>query len=112
MMQTFSENDWIANFRVSKETFMYICSKLKPIIKRRDTQLRKAISVEHRVAMTLWCLATPCEYRTVGHLFGVARYTVCVIVHDTCKAINVVFSKDFIVFPSDSQLDNVMQGFK
>ena len=36
----------------------------------------------------------------------------CVIVHDTCKAINVVFSKDFIVFPSGSELDNVMQGFK
>ena len=41
-----SENDWIANFRGSKEIIMYICSKLKPI---RDTQ---AISVEHRVAMT------------------------------------------------------------
>ena len=51
---------------------MYICSKLEPIIKRTDTRLRKAIGVEHRVAMTPWYLATLCEYRTGGHLFGVA----------------------------------------
>ena len=90
---------------------MYICNKLKPIIRRKDTKLRKAISVEHRVAMTLWCLATPCEYRTVGHLLGVARCTVCVIVHDTCKAICLTFS-EFIAFPTGPELDIVMEGFK
>ena len=74
--------------------------------------MRRSISVEHRVAITLWCLATPCEYRTVGHLFGVARCTVCVIVHDTCNAINSVFSKDFVCFPVESQLTEVIDGFK
>ena len=111
-MQTFSADDWIANFRVSKETFMYICTKLRPIIERQDTRMRHSICVAHRVGITLWCLATPCEYRTIGHLFGVARCTVCVIVHDTCRAINTVFSKEFIVFPSGDQLREVIEGFK
>ena len=86
--------------------------KLKPIIKRTDTQLRTPISVEHRVAMTLLCLATLCEYRTVGHLFGVARCTVSVFVHDICKAINLVFSTDFIVFPSGSELVMLCKALK
>ena len=30
-------------------------------------------SVEQRVAIAIWCLAMPCEYQTIGHLFGVAR---------------------------------------
>lgn len=49
--------------------------------------MHRSISVEQRVAITLWCLATPAEYRTVAHLFGVARSTVCEIVHETCETI-------------------------
>ena len=45
------------------------------------------MSLERRVAITLWVLATTSEYRTVGHLFGVARNTVSVIVHETFIAI-------------------------
>ena len=79
--------DWVENFRVSKETFVYLCGKLQPYIERQDTRLRKAICVEHRVAITLWCLATCGEYHIIGHLFGIASCTFCVIVHDTCKAL-------------------------
>ena len=49
--------------------------------------------------------------RTVGHLFGVARCTVCVIVHDTCNAINTVFLKS-LCFPVGSQLTEVIDCFK
>ena len=63
---------------------MYLCNELKSAIERKNTQLRLAIDVERHVAITLWCLATCGEYRTIGHLFGLARCTVCVIVHDTC----------------------------
>ena len=53
-----------------------------------------ALTVEKRVPITLWCLATPCEYRTVVHLFGVAHSTVCTIVHSTCQDIvNSLLSK-------------------
>ena len=46
VLQTFSESDWIVNFRVSKDSFNFICSKLEPVIKRMDTRLWRAISVE------------------------------------------------------------------
>ena len=68
-MRTFTPIDWIENFRVSKDTFYYLCQELRYVIGRQDTQLRKAVSVEQRVAITLWCLATCSEYRTIGHLF-------------------------------------------
>ena len=86
-METFSDHDWIQNFRMRKETFLYICDQLRPFIQHEDTQLRKAVCVEKRLAITLWCLATPSEYRTIGHLFGVAWCTVCIIVHETVEAI-------------------------
>ena len=91
---------------------MYICDQLKPVIQRQDTSMRKAISVEHRVAITLWCLATCAEYRTIGHLFGVARCTVCVVVHDTCEALVRVFRSRYVTFPTGDNLHNVIDGFR
>ena len=93
---------------MQQSTFSYLCEKLRPAIIRQNTHPRKAISVEQRVAITLWCLATPCEYRTVAHLFGVARSTVCTIVHDTCLAI----TKIYISFPTGASLNTVINGFE
>ena len=66
--------------------------------------MRSAITVQHRVAIILWCLATCGEYRTIGHLFGVARCTVCVIVHDTFAAIVNVLLSEYIQFPTGNLL--------
>ena len=90
-METFSDHDWIHNFRMRKETFLYLCDQLRPFFQHEDTQLRKAVCVEKRLAITLRCLATPSEYRTIGHLFGVAQCSVCVIVHETgCNCEKIV----------------------
>ena len=56
------------------------------MISHEDTILRKAISVQKCVAVTLWCLVTCFVYRKFVHLFSLAQSTVCVIIHDTCKA--------------------------
>ena len=97
---------------MSKETFLFLSEKLKPLIQRKDTRLRNALCVSHRVAITLWCLATCGEYRTIGHLFGVARSTVCVIVHDTCEAIVKLFRSKYIQFPTGENLQQVIYGFE
>ena len=112
VLGTFTDDDWLENFRLSKSTFYYLCEKLRPVIERQNTQMRQAIYVEHRIAITLWCLATCSEYRTIGHLFGVARSTVCVFVHDTCKAIVHVLLDVYIKFPQGSELCDIVSGFK
>ena len=109
---TFTDADWLENFRMGKSTFYYLCEKLRPFIERKNTRMRLAICVEHRIAITIWSLATCCEYRTIGHLFGVGRSTVCVIVHDTCKAIVHVLLDEYIKFPQGTELCDVVAGFK
>ena len=47
------QEEWYANFRVSKDTFNYILSEIAADISRKDTKLRKAISAEKRLAITL-----------------------------------------------------------
>jgi len=98
---------------MKKVTFDYLCSKLKPMIKKKTTQLRDAISVEQRVAICIWCLATNVEYRTAAHLFGVSRSSVCLIVNSVCKAIVELLMPKYIQLPrNNEELLELVKGFK
>ena len=70
--------------------------------------MRVPITVEKRVSITLWKLATNACYRTIGHRFGIARNTVCKIIHETCSAIVSEMSHNFIKLPvSEMMVENV-----
>ena len=70
------------------------------------------MSTERCVAITLWVLVTPAEYRSVAHQFGLARCTVCKIVNETCRAIIQKLLPLYIRFPTGSGLAGVVRGFK
>ena len=72
--QCFSASDWLENFRMSHGMFQYICTKLKPIVEKKNSVMRQAIPLEQRVAIALWRMATNSEYRNIAHLFGVSRH--------------------------------------
>ena len=55
-MEEFTESDWLENFRMGRHTFIYVCSQLRPYIKRKITIMREPKSEEKRVAVTIWCL--------------------------------------------------------
>ncbi len=40
---TFTTQDWLHNFRMSHETFLYLCDKLRCTIAKSDTIMRKAV---------------------------------------------------------------------
>lgn len=108
----FTARDFWDNFRVNKATFDFLCGELAPAIHRQNTQWRKAVCVRKRVAITLWRLSTNCEYRTIRHLFGVARCTANDIVKDTCLVIVQELMRRYINFPSGDRLRATVQGFE
>jgi len=61
---------WKENFQVSWATFEYICRLVGPAIVRQNTQMRDAVPVEKRVAVSLWRLVTGECYRSCGPLIG------------------------------------------
>lgn len=104
---------WRENLRMSRETFKMVCDELRPHIERQTTVFRQAISVEARVAMTIWRLATNVEYRTIASLFGVGRSTVGEIVLDTCDAIANHLLTRYVCVPSDpADLHDIVDGFR
>ena len=76
------------------------------------TQLRAPISVEQRVAITIWKLATTVEYRTLSALFGVGRSTVGAIVVETCQKIASHLLPRYVKVPEGNSLKEIVQGFE
>ena len=110
--RTFSDKDWYENFRIRRHTFKYLCEKLRPHIEKETTRLRYPISVELRVAVTLWFLATSTDYRTLSHLFGISKASVCMIVREVCRAIVENLTKQYIKIPNGNELRNMITSFK
>ena len=97
MLSIFTDQDWLNNFRISRQTFLYlhpyVHDKLFSRLQRQNTIIRCCISVQKHVAIMLWCLATPAKCQTVGHIFRVSQSSVYEIAHETCSAIVSVLLK-------------------
>ncbi|XP_074800238.1 uncharacterized protein LOC141982249 isoform X3 [Natator depressus] len=87
VLQVWDDSQWLRNFRMRKGTFMELCDMLSPALKRMNTKMRAALTVEKRMAIALWKLATPDSYRSVGNQFGVGKSTVGVAVMQVAHAI-------------------------
>ena len=99
---------WLENFRLSKESFLFICRKLNDTLKRKDTRFRKSITVKKRLAICFWHLATGEDLRSLGWRFGIGKSTACQIVNQVCQAIADVLLPNVIKWPSGDDLKKVV----
>lgn len=108
------EDDWWKqNFRMSRNTYNIVCSELRPHLEKQVTCLRLPISVEERVAVTIWKLATNIEYRTLSALFGLGRSILTgQIVMETCQAISTHFLPRYVQIPQGDLLKEIVEGFE
>lgn len=110
----FSEQDWLENFRVGKDTFRFIVEELKHVLRPKDNILNntRVIScVEKKVAVALFYLASTCEYRVVGHTFGIHKSTVHNIVHEFVLAVNQILLPRYIKMPSETEANETASLF-
>lgn len=103
---------WKQNLRMTEHTFAILCNEVRPYIRKKDTRFRESVSVEKRVAVTIWKLATNCEYRIISNLFGIGLSTVCVIVVETCTVIATKLLGKFVYIPQGESLREIVRGFE
>lgn len=98
---------------MKKITFLMICDKLKPFLQGgscNSTKLNE-YSIERKVAITIYKLASCCEYRVAGDVFGVHKSTVHKYFYEVVRAINCLKSK-YISFPKLDEALAIAEGFK
>ncbi|KMQ84522.1 nuclease harbi1-like protein [Lasius niger] len=64
---------------------------------------RKPLSVEKKVAVALYYLASCCEYRVVGNVFGIYKSTVWKCMHAVIEAINTILLPKWITMPDETE---------
>lgn len=115
VLHYFDNNDWLENFRVSKETYLDICDRLRielePAQLDPNLQPREPVSVEKKVALTLYFLSSCSEYRTIGNLFGIHKSTVAKYVHQVVRLINRILLPEEIRMPNRNECEAISTYF-
>ncbi len=66
MLQNFGETEWYLNFRMLEEAFLNLCDLLRPCVPKQTTTMKSTVSLEKRVALTLYKLASNIEFHDVA----------------------------------------------
>ena len=109
---TYSDDQWYANFRVSKNTFHFLVDELRADLERQDTEMRKAVTVHRKVALFLYYLVSTDSYRSLGNLFGLSREFVCICFRQVLEAILRKLKPNYISFPKGDELLQVNAHYK
>ncbi|KAM9323465.1 uncharacterized protein KZ484_021555 [Pholidichthys leucotaenia] len=108
----FNSDQWLQNFRMSRETFQYVCGRLRTAMEKRDTNYRLSVPLEKRVAVALWKLATNAEYSRIAHQFGVGISTAFKCLKEFCSSVEEVLLPEFIQMPSAEKLREMALHFE
>lgn len=81
------EKAFIDMFRLSGQQFDYLLERIRPLITKKNTNMRKSISAELRLLITLKFLSSGDSYRSLMYFFRVPHNTISGIIPNTCKAI-------------------------
>lgn len=82
---------------MSAKDFECLIQKIGPIISKMDTNMRKCIPVEERLAVTLIFLASGDSYKSLSYLFKFSVQTVSRCVQDVCKSLNQQLKSEITV---------------
>ena len=103
---------WKIHFRVTRPTFNTLCDLVRRDLQKQHTRMRSPVSVEARVAVALWRLATGDSFKCCGLQFGIGMSTVKTICSEF--ELSLLRLKDhFIKFPLTRQeLQELMDEFE
>ena len=84
---------------MSEASFYMLCEELRPYLTKQTTKLRKHVSVETQVAVTLYYLADEGRMRKVSNSFGLGKATVSKVIHRVTSVISEKLGPKHILLP-------------
>ena len=95
--------EWRENFRMSEASFYMLCEELRPYLTKQTTKLRKPVSVETQVAVTLYYLADEGRMRKISNSFGLGKATVSKVIRRVTFVISEKLGPKYIVLPKTKE---------
>ena len=98
------EEDWKKNFRMTRQEFNKLCDELRPYISPNPkSPNRRALSVEKKVALTLYYLKDTGSMWMTANTFGIHQSTVSKVVFEVCDAITKHLGPEYIHLPRTAE---------
>ena len=98
---------------MSPERFDSLLKMVAPLISKKDTNFRKAISPEERLAVTLRFLASGESQQSLSFSYRIGRSTLSNILRETCDAIYTCLSGTYLSPPTNkTDWQNISDDFE
>lgn len=94
---------FINYIRIQPQMFDELVQRITPRVTKRDTNYRKAIEPEMKIAIALRHLASGDNYSSMKFNFRVPQNTISLIVREVCQAIVDEFQDEVIKCPTTSE---------
>ncbi|KAM4709306.1 uncharacterized protein O3C94_020090 [Discoglossus pictus] len=104
-LRDFAPSDWLEKFRVSKDTFLYLCDQL------RSRLQRPGLAPEEKLGIALWRLACQSQCPELRARFKVGRKVVYKCVKEVCQAIVTVLKPAYLHPPDRQALVGIARIF-
>ena len=88
---------------MSPERYENLLQCVAPLLKARQCRTRESISPAERITLTLRYLASGDSQPSLAFNFRLGRTTVSTIIQETCEAMWIALSQDFVIAPQSEQ---------
>ena len=88
---------------MSPERFDHLLELVKPIIEKKDTNLRKSIPAAERLAITLRFLGTGDSQQSLSFSYRLGKTAVSKIISETCKAVYTLLKDPYLTPPGSKE---------
>ena len=99
------DKQYLPDFRVSKDTFWYLCQTYGKHFKKQTTHLRRPLLPSKRLAIVLHWLAQANSYSELAAMYAVGKSTVVAIAHEGIAILLEKLVPKAILFPTGRELN-------
>lgn len=107
-----TDEEFVSKLCLYRDTFSYICRRLFPLPRKRNTNQCLCSPVDRHVAVAMGKLATNSEYRTASYLTGCGVGVVCHCLHDFCDAVIELLLSTHVESPDVRKLNELALFFQ
>lgn len=115
-VKNYTDLDFKENFRLKRESFEYLKTKIAPYFQHRKVQInyKEFISLEKKLAIFLYVVGSLSENRSVATLFEIKENTVDKIIIEIAEAIWVTLKDEYMkTYPlTREKLNELIEGFE
>ena len=88
---------------MSPERYFHLLEMMEPRIRKKDTKMRKAISADERLTLTLRYLASGEMQESLSFSYRISKASVCDIIYEVCLALWDVLHETYLASPNSEQ---------